>query len=476
MEPGSGRVRQSQSLAAAGAASHDSKGRSGLAQKGGRIIAPSSGALSKRTGDGPGDKRPSAGAASRATDGGAAAGSGTLMGAKAGLLPYEKVGERFGMRVTSGLRPGAITASGNVSLHASGDAIDESGAPGNMLRYAKYMAAHYGSGLDELIHTPLGYGIKNGKRVPLSFWGAAINAQHQDHVHVGDRTPSGGGGGIGGGGGFSMAASGGGGRMGKVSLKAPKSQLGGAPGALSTAAGQLYAAGLTMKVNKAIAAGGGGRGGGVGPSAGGRRVGASMFGGPGDPGTGHIGYRGDDLNVHPDSFAELDMGHALGGLPYMAGLRVTGPRGSKMLYKRDIGAGGGPVNGVHRGIDLWYTAAQDLGINGLGVVKVEPAGGGGPSGDGIGWDGPVQWGGWNKNGGDFTVNKPTLFGAGEAGPERVQITPGGGSGMQINATVHVGGNKAHVQAIVEKHLQTFADLVHDEIHSGSEESAEGAMA
>jgi uncharacterized phage infection (PIP) family protein YhgE len=105
------------------------------------------------------------------------------------------------------------------------------------------------------------------------------------------------------------------------------------------------------------------------PGGPGRVVGASVFGGPGDPGTGHVGYRGDDLNVHPDSFAELNMGTALGGLPYLAGLRVTGPRGSMRVYKRDIGRGGGSVQGKPRAIDLWYQAAQHIGISGLGLVK-----------------------------------------------------------------------------------------------------------
>jgi hypothetical protein len=44
--------------------------------------------------------------------------------------------------------------------------------------------------------------------------------------------------------------------------------------------------------------------------------------------------------------------------------------------------------------------------------------------------------GWFAGGGDFVVNGPTMFGAGEAGPERVQVTPlgrgNGGGGVHIN--------------------------------------------
>lgn len=98
---------------------------------------------------------------------------------------------------------------------------------------------------------------------------------------------------------------------------------------------------------------------------------ASYFGGPADPGTGHIGYRGDDLNVHPDSFAELDMGTSLGGLAYGAAVRVVHNGKSIILYKRDIGAGGGGVGGYARVIDLWYTAAQKIGCTGLDIVTIQ---------------------------------------------------------------------------------------------------------
>jgi hypothetical protein len=117
---------------------------------------------------------------------------GGLMGANPGLGPYAALGSRYGLSVTSGRRPGSITSSGNVSLHSSGNAIDvNAGSPGSMLSYAKAMASRFGSGLDELIHTPLGFGIKNGRRVaPYAV------ADHYDHVHVGDRTPGGAGGGF----------------------------------------------------------------------------------------------------------------------------------------------------------------------------------------------------------------------------------------------------------------------------------------
>jgi hypothetical protein len=114
------------------------------------------------------------------------AGKVDLMGANQNLAPFALIGSRFGLGVTSGFRPGAITASGNPSLHGQHRAIDvDRGTAGQMLAYARYLATNFGSKLTELIHTPLGFGIKNGQRVPLSFWGSTINAQHFSHVHVG---------------------------------------------------------------------------------------------------------------------------------------------------------------------------------------------------------------------------------------------------------------------------------------------------
>src|SRR6185312_9510391 len=106
------------------------------------------------------------------------------------------------------------------SLHEQGAAVDLAGSQADMLAFAKYAAEHWGGQLEELIHTPLGYGVKNGQQVPLAFWGAATNADHFDHVHLADTNPpdadhldggpaqpgsgvggGGGGGGLGGGGG-----------------------------------------------------------------------------------------------------------------------------------------------------------------------------------------------------------------------------------------------------------------------------------
>jgi hypothetical protein len=117
-------------------------------------------------------------------------GGGPLMGANPALQVYADAAARFGLKVISGLRPGAITNSGNVSWHSSGNALDLA-APmtpegkAAMLRFAQYAAETWGSQLEELIHTPLGYGVKNGARVP-----PYATADHYDHVHIADTDPA----------------------------------------------------------------------------------------------------------------------------------------------------------------------------------------------------------------------------------------------------------------------------------------------
>lgn len=88
-----------------------------------------------------------------------------------------------------------------------------------------------------------------------------------------------------------------------------------------------------------------------------QHAGASIYGGACE--YGHIGYRGDDLRVAWKSFAELGMGSALGGLPYLAKIRVLNPRNHRRMTirKRDLGGGGANVFGLHRSIDLWQPVA-----------------------------------------------------------------------------------------------------------------------
>jgi hypothetical protein len=115
------------------------------------------------------------------------------------------------------------------------------------------------------------------------------------------------------------------------------------------------------------------------PPGAGQLVGATEYGGPGDPSSATIGASGANLLQHPDSYAELggdtfQTATAMGGLPYMTPLRVSWRDRSAIAYKRDFGLGGGPIAGLPRVIDLWWQFAGALGI---------------PYQDGS-WSGPVR--------------------------------------------------------------------------------------
>lgn len=111
-------------------------------------------------------------------------------------------------------------------------------------------------------------------------------------------------------------------------------------------------------------------------------VGATEYGGPGDPSSGTVGASGVSLVTTPDSFAELGgtsfaTATALGGLPYGTALQITAGRRTMVAYKEDIGLGGGPIDGRPRVIDLWWQLARSLGIpyedgRWSGIVKLEP--------------------------------------------------------------------------------------------------------
>lgn len=133
-----------------------------------------------------------------------------------------------------------------------------------------------------------------------------------------------------------------------------------------------------------------------------KKVFATAFGGAGDDNG--LGSGGKILKDYPDSYAELSTNMynsangptpdgkkndyaALGKLPYETPIRVTYKGKSKVLYKRDTGFGGpGPDN--KRGteddpkIDIWHTAAKELGFNGFDYVEIEigTVSSGGPDG------------------------------------------------------------------------------------------------
>jgi murein DD-endopeptidase MepM/ murein hydrolase activator NlpD len=115
-------------------------------------------------------------------------------------------------------------------------------------------------------------------------------------------------------------------------------------------------------------------------------VGASEFGGSGDPGTGATGYRGDPL-TGKSAYAELGYSTTtneqnsrsglLGNLPYKTAARIVYQGRELVAYKLDVGKGGGPVKGRARALDLWYQTARQLAFNGVDVVSFTRLDGGG---------------------------------------------------------------------------------------------------
>jgi hypothetical protein len=131
------------------------------------------------------------------------------------------------------------------------------------------------------------------------------------------------------------------------------------------------------------------------------RVGATRYGGPGDPSSGSYGsiaLPGQSyLPAHPDTFAELSVldhnpassnafsfadANALNNLPYMTALRVANGGAQKILYKRDIGYGQGPgqltPDGQPYRVDIWWQSAAALGVSKNAVdIQIAPASGAG---------------------------------------------------------------------------------------------------
>jgi len=102
--------------------------------------------------------------------------SGAMGNAPAAAGGIANAAAGHGLTMTSGYRPG------DPGWHGVGRAMDFSNSTGptpQMAAFAKQLEQTHGSQLKELIYTPLGYSIKNGKRVaPLAA------GSHYNHVHV----------------------------------------------------------------------------------------------------------------------------------------------------------------------------------------------------------------------------------------------------------------------------------------------------
>jgi Phage tail lysozyme len=116
---------------------------------------------------------------------GGAGGAGISLGSqKMGAVDqFTSIAKGFGLQLTSDYRPGDSGYHGkNRARDYSNDSVGR-GTP-QQLAFAKHLVQNYGSSLTQLIYTPLGFGIANGKKVGLDYWGESVNSQHYHHVHV----------------------------------------------------------------------------------------------------------------------------------------------------------------------------------------------------------------------------------------------------------------------------------------------------
>jgi hypothetical protein len=100
-----------------------------------------------------------------------------LLGARPELAPFALAAAAHGLRITSGLRPGAITASGRLSDHAIGKAIDVSNGVNTPQMAAFFNSLVGNSRVKQAFYDPRG-SIFGGR------WSSYRQGGHSDHVHV----------------------------------------------------------------------------------------------------------------------------------------------------------------------------------------------------------------------------------------------------------------------------------------------------
>jgi hypothetical protein len=98
-----------------------------------------------------------------------------LRGARPELMPYAQAAAGYGLSVTSGLRPGAITANGTPSDHAIGKAIDVAGSSAGMAGFFRSLIGN--PAVKQAFYDPLG-SIFGGRQSVYREGG------HDDHVHL----------------------------------------------------------------------------------------------------------------------------------------------------------------------------------------------------------------------------------------------------------------------------------------------------
>lgn len=373
--------------------------------------------------------------------------------------------------VTSTTDHSLRSSSGGISYHSSGRAVDMAGPPAYMNKVARWInSSGFYRHLTEGIHNPT-LSVKNGQKVPPSFWGPVVWPQHLNHIHMALAGALGAfPGGRGGGGGIHGSS---------VKLKAPLSGLAGVPGGLADAAALGLASGLQRKINSRLSAAG--------------RSNAS------DPGTGlTFGDVGSLRNINHTYKAngKTAFSPALvariakwAGLPGQTFAQIAHGESSYMP-----GAVEKMEKGGAQGFGLWQITTgvgNDSMINRLGGSKamLNPlvnAKAARSLYDSAGhsirpWHGTryvtnaskgarlPSFGGWYGNGGSMTASHPTMIGVGdrqpvghfeEASVTRRKVGDRGGAHPAIHVSVNMGGVVMHGGG-TKHEVQEMADKVAD---------------
>lgn len=305
--------------------------------------------------------------------GGALRGSFNVDGAKPGFVPFMNfLNSLYGpLYVMSGLRPGAVTTSGNMSNHATGNAVDISTTQGGLNFATDERSLNATGAAAKRMDALYSYMAKYIKLPGDFLWRTDTGGNHWNHIHRGitsahasnpelmmaylSRLPKG-------------EAFGG---IGKLIFEGPDGQLKKIGQQILDQATKMANQWLTRHMQTAQYGTGpmpaGGLHGLDGP---GKIVGASTY--HPDAVTGTVGAAGESL-IGRMAYAELGMGKNLGGLPFGHKLKISRAGQSVIGEKLDIGAGGGDVQGYRRDIDLWHETANAIGLpdDWLGLVRVQ---------------------------------------------------------------------------------------------------------
>lgn len=103
-------------------------------------------------------------------------------GKVSGVDAFNPFAAKHGLSVTSAYRAGD---DGYHGVNRARDYSNGYGPTAGMMRFARFMFSRFGSSLKELIYSPMGVGIKDGRPVNiLGFYGRKVYDDHMDHVHV----------------------------------------------------------------------------------------------------------------------------------------------------------------------------------------------------------------------------------------------------------------------------------------------------